>query len=290
MMRRILILTLALLMVFTAGCGGRPGHEDTAPAPAAEPTASPEPTPEPMTVDFEGKKVIIDESLPLSDFTDEDFVREENGRIKCLRDDVTAVYGIDVSAWQEDVDWQKVAADGMEFAMLRLGRRNSEAGDHAFDAYFEKNYAGARAAGLKVGCYFYSSAITVQEAFEDAEAVLKVLNGRPLDLPVAFDWEVGNRDTSRNANVDGRVITRMADKFCERIQQAGYESVIYLNLYLSYFKYEISISQKYGLWFAGYREWPDLAYRFFMWQYSNEGRVSGINGNVDMDIMFHFAS
>ena len=141
------------------------------------------------TVEVGGQTVKVDESVEQSGFTAEDFQRDEvTGRITCLSR--PAMTGVDVSSHQGDIDWAAVAGDGIEFAMLRVGSRGYSQGAIRADANFEANLAGAQENGLQVGCYFFSQAVTAAEAEEEADFVLSVLNGRSMDLPVVFDFEL----------------------------------------------------------------------------------------------------
>lgn len=276
-MKRILSLMLALVFCLTA-CGG--GE-----APVSTPEAPEEPAYTGPVVEVGGQVVPVDESLEQSGFTSEDFTTDpDTGRVNCLSRE--AVTGIDISSHQGDVDWAAVAGDGIDFAMLRIGNRGYSQGGLKQDANFEANYTGAVENGLNAGVYFFSQAISVEEAVEEAEFVLSILNGRALQMPVVFDWEEITDDVARTDEVDTATVTACAIAFCQRIREAGYEAAVYCNGMVGYFRYDIAQLEHLPVWYAEYKAWPSFAYAFEMWQYSNTGTVAGIRGNVDLNLYF----
>lgn len=274
--RTIGALVLCALLVLTlAGCG-LPRSLVQAPAPEEEGP----------TVSVGGQTVKVDQSLEQSEFTESDFsVDEATGRVTCLSRE--ALTGIDVSSHQGDIDWAAVAGDGIRFAMLRIGNRGYSQGAVQADTSFETNLMGARENGLLVGCYFFSQAVSVEEAQEEADFVLSLLDGRELDLPVVFDWEhIEGVEEARTNQVDTETITACAVAFCDRIAQAGYQTAFYCNGMLGYLHYDLTQLERYDAWYAEYSGWPSFAYAFDLWQYSNTGTVAGIDGNVDLDLWF----
>lgn len=238
------------------------------------------------TVQVGGQTVIVDNSLERSGFSAEDFSTDpDTGRITCLSR--IALTGIDVSSHQGEVDWTAVAGDGIQFAMLRVGNRGYSQGSLNTDARFEENYAAAVENGLQVGAYFFSQAISVEEAEEEAQYTLDVLNGREMNLPVVFDWEPITEEEARTDGLDTETITACALAFCQRIQEGGYSSAVYFNASLGYLQYDYAQLSQLDSWYAQYDEsWPTFAYAFDLWQYSKTGSVEGIGGNVDMDLYF----
>lgn len=194
--------------------------------------------------------------------------------------------GIDVSEHQQVIDWEAVAEDGIEFAFIRLGYRGYTEGKIAEDAFFRQNLEGAKDSGLDVGVYFYSSAISVEEALEEAEFVLSKLRGVRLDYPVVFDWETVGAADSRTKQIDPQLLTDCAIAFCERIADGGYQPMIYANSVLAYTFYDLSRLSDYPLWYAAYNTTPEFYYSFDIWQYTSSGAVDGINGRVDMNLGF----
>lgn len=194
--------------------------------------------------------------------------------------------GIDVSENQHAIDWGAVAADGIDFAMVRLGYRGATEGDLYLDAYYEANMAGAQGAGLERGIYFFSQAITPEEAVEEAEFVLAHLDGAALDYPIAFDSEehIQGVANPRTSPLDKPAMTAVADAFCERIEEAGYEVMVYGNAH-DMSRYRRSSMDHRLIWFAEYgAQEPHNKLDIVMWQYSNAGTVAGIEGAVDMNL------
>jgi len=226
------------------------------------------------------------EGMPLNPYDKDAFNLDKKGRVTYELDGHRAKTGIDVSTHQKDIDWQAVAADGIEFAILRLGNRGYTEGGLFLDQAFEQNLRGALDAGLEVGVYFFSQAITPEEAEEEADYILDILDGQELTFPIAFDWESISEDGARTHGLDGATITRCAIAFCRRIENAGYRPAVYFNRTQGYLHYDLRELKDYNLWLAEYNTTPDFYYHFDLWQYSDAGKVDGIQGNVDLDLAF----
>ncbi len=195
--------------------------------------------------------------------------------------------GIDASEHQGIIDWEKVSSDGYEFAMLRIGYRGyGTAGSLHVDAVFHENITGAKAAGLDVGVYFFSQAVNEEETLEEAALVLENLKGYELELPVVFDPERIRNDTARTDDVSGEQFTKNTVLFCEKMKEAGYQPMIYSNLVWEAFEYDMEQLADYPIWYADYEAAPQTPYRFTFWQYSEKGRVDGIDGAVDLNVQF----
>lgn len=195
--------------------------------------------------------------------------------------------GIDVSSYQEDVDWQQVAAAGYEFAFIRIGYRGyGTEGTLNLDKYFQQNLTGAKAAGLKVGAYFFSQAISTAEAMEEALFVLQALNGQSLDYPLVYDWETISASGARTKGLSNTVLTDCAITFCTAVAQSGYIPMIYYNRPVGYQHYQLDRLTAYDVWFAQYADKPSMYYNYRIWQYSDSGSVPGVKGKVDMNIAF----
>lgn len=197
--------------------------------------------------------------------------------------------GIDVSSHQKEVDWQAVAASGIQFAMIRAGYRGYTQGSLNVDPYFERNIRGALAAGLDVGIYFFSQAVTVDEAIEEARYTMELISGYPITYPVVFDWERQDKDNSRTRNTSTDAITAAAVAFCETVKKAGYTPMMYASPSKVYNTLGDSMGYLtgYPFWLAHYtKNMAPSSYRydFDMWQYTSSGRVPGVQGNVDMNI------
>ena len=210
-----------------------------------------------------------------------------NGRYRYIVDgQVKSRLGIDVSESQHEIDWDAVAADGIDFAMIRVGYRGSTEGDLYLDEQFWNNLDGARNAGLDCGAYFFSQALSPDEAVEEADFVITYLNGTKLEYPIVFDSEeimVGS-EASRNTGLSVDEMTAIAEAFCNRVEAAGYESMIYGNEY-DLWRYRHEVLKSNRIWWAEYGDnTPDFSIGIDMWQYSNSGSVAGISTNVDMTI------
>ena len=193
--------------------------------------------------------------------------------------------GIDVSHHQGEIDWDKVKAAGYDFAILRIGYRGyGQTGSLNRDEKFEENYKNAKAAGLSVGAYFFAQAINEQEAKEEADFVLEILDERPLDLPVVYDPESILDDEARTDNVSGQQFTKNTRVFCERIEESGYRPMIYANMLWEAFELDLSELLDYPIWYADYESVPQSPYAFEIWQYTNEGQVPGVEGPCDINI------
>lgn len=193
--------------------------------------------------------------------------------------------GVDVSHHQADIDWESVAASGMKFAFVRLGYRGyGKEGTMHEDSLFEKNFKQAQAAGLDVGVYFFSQAVTEAEAKEEADFVIEHLKGKNPQLPVVFDPETITEDEARTDNVSGEQFTKNAMAFCKEIKQAGYEPMIYCNMMWQAYELDLGKLTDYPIWYADYREKPQTPYKFTYWQYTNSAEISGISGSADVDI------
>lgn len=237
-------------------------------------------------ISYSNKLIPVDWSVPAAPYNKDLFVRD--GSWMYYNDPAyTTEWGVDVSRHNGNIDWQKVASSGVRFALLRVGGRFAESGELYDDANFEANLTGAKAAGLKTGVYFYSQAINVTEAVEEANYVIGKLDGRMLEYPVIFDWEIFSK-TARSYNVDKNTLTECAIAFCETVAQAGYTPMIYMGLEVGYMRLDLSRLTSYDFWFAQYnsRNQPDMYYNYRIWQYTDSGSIPGIDGKVDMDLAF----
>lgn len=195
------------------------------------------------------------------------------------------VLGVDVSQYQQQIDWQQVRAAGMRFAMVRLGYRGYTSGQLHEDERWEENLRGAADAGLQTGVYFFSQAVSEEEAEEEARFVLELLDGRELDYPVVFDWEYVSAD-ARTAQVDAETLTRCALAFCRVIREAGYRPMVYFNPDLARSRIDLAELTEYDFWLAQYNDTMTFSYAVDMWQYTDQGTVPGISTPVDINLAF----
>lgn len=229
----------------------------------------------------------IDESLPMNSYDWQYLSWGEDGRPSYTPDgERHATLGVDVSYHQGEIDWEAVAADGIQFAMIRCGYRGYGNGDLVTDSCYQGNMQRALDNGLDVGVYFFSQAITEEEAVEEAEYVLSLLEGYTVEMPVVFDMEI-LQDDARANNLTSAERAQISKAFCDTIRAAGYTPMIYGNTayYMSKVDFA-SLAGEYGIWLAQYYDEPFFPYQFNMWQYTNNGTVDGIAGTVDINLYF----
>lgn len=183
--------------------------------------------------------------------------------------------GIDVSKWQGAIDWKKVKAAGIEFAIIRAAY-GTEA-----DRLFETNYKNAKAAGIPVGVYLYSIADSKDEAVKEAEYLISILKGKTLEYPVAFDIE-----DKKQSILTRERITEVVKAFCDRMEKAGFYVCIYSMKSWLTDKLLMNKLARYDVWVAQWNKECTYEGNYGMWQYSDTGRVNGIDGNVDLDYAY----
>ncbi|WP_242839210.1 glycoside hydrolase family 25 protein [Pseudobutyrivibrio sp. MD2005] len=230
-------------------------------------------------------ETIINPDVPANEYDSKAF-SFDGQKVKFADSDY--MLGVDVSHHQGDIDWNKVKEAGFDFAILRIGYRGyGQTGSLNADKMFETYYTQAREAGLQVGVYFFAQAINEDEAKEEAEFVLNILDGRELDLPVVYDPESILDDEARTDNVTGEQFTKNTKVFCEKISENGYQPMIYANMLWEAFELDLSQLTEYPVWYADYEPVPQTPYNFQCWQYSNTSTVDGIEGEVDLDIWIY---
>ena len=194
--------------------------------------------------------------------------------------------GIDVSENKGPIDWEAVHADGVEFAMIRVGYRGATEGDLYVDAQFAENLENAHRAGIDCGVYFFSQAVNAKEAKAEADFVIKQLGGSQLEYPVAFDFEsvVAGVDYARAGGLGKDQMTEIAEAFCKRISKAGYQAMVYGNYYdLNLYHYDQLKDET--IWWAEYDVYvPSPHLDIALWQYANDGWVDGISTVVDLNL------
>ncbi len=197
----------------------------------------------------------------------------------------TGVLGIDVSKWQKEIDWDKVKNEGVDFAIIRCGYRGSVTGSLVEDPYFEQNIKGARAAGIKVGVYFFTQAVNEVEAVEEASMVISLVRDYELQYPVFIDTEgAGGNGRADSLNVEER--TAVCEAFCTTVKNAGLEAGVYASRNWYNNKLTASTLESYAIWLAEYRSVPLYQGYYQMWQYTSKGKINGINGNVDLNVSY----
>ncbi len=221
-------------------------------------------------------------TLPPNPYGPQDF-GYDGDYLTCLAGE--SVLGIDVSEFQLDIDWHQVRAAGVEFVMIRLGYRGSESGRLNEDSMAQIYYEGARAAGLKIGAYFFSQAINVNEAQAEAAFALDLIRDWELEMPLVYDWEYAGSD-ARTWDMTGEMLTDCTEAFCALVAQAGYTPMVYFNQHQATHLLDLPMMESYPLWLAMYDQemtWPD---KIQMWQYTCEGSVPGISVPVDLNLWF----
>lgn len=197
------------------------------------------------------------------------------------KNDFTEV-GIDVSKWQGEIDFEKVKNSGASFVMIRIGVQTKVNGELIIDPYYKQNIKNAKKAGLKVGVYLYSIATSKKEAIEHANWVIKTLNGEKLDLPIVFDWE--NWSKWNTYKLSFHDINSIANNFMNAVKNNGYEGMLYSSKY--YLENIWTNELNFPVWLAHYTSKTNYEGKYKMWQLSNTGRIDGINGDVDINIMY----
>ena len=207
----------------------------------------------------------------------------EDGVMTCLAG--SARMGVDVSSYQEQIDWETAAAAGVEFAIIRIGYRGYTEGGIIEDRYARVNLEAAKAAGIEVGAYFFSQAISTEEAAEEARWCVDFLKDYELDLPLAFDWEHVGDPQARTAGIRNRtLLTECAKTFLGIAREAGYGTMLYFNTYQSRLLFNLRQLQDHDFWLAQYTDTMDFPYAVDLWQYTETGTVDGIPGMVDIDL------
>lgn len=196
------------------------------------------------------------------------------------------IAGVDVSSYQENVDWDAVKDAGVDFAIIRVGYRGWSTGELDLDDRFHDHMQGAISAGIDVGAYFFSQALTVDEAIEEALYTLEQIQGYDISYPIIFDWEEVEAPDARTNEMNMLLLTSCAEGFCQTIEEAGYDAGVYFNQAYGYQQLNLQSLMEYDFWLAEYASYPTFMYDFQMWQYTNEGTVPGIEGNVDLNISF----
>lgn len=256
----VLILSLFLLIRFL-----RPYAAST---PESAPSVSPVPT------------------LPPSTLTAECF-GAENGYKTYVSDTVNAALGLDVSSHQGAIDWTAVAESDIDYVILRAGYRGYGDGSIHEDETFASNIAAAAEAGLKIGVYFFSQALSPEEAEAEAHTVLSLIKDFRIDYPVYFDWEPVSDENARTATISATDLTACAKRFCQTIEEAGYRAGVYFNLNMAQHHYLLYELKDYAFWLAEYQDIPSYPFAFGMWQYTNQGYVPGIETSVDLNLAFN---
>ena len=197
-----------------------------------------------------------------------------------------AMRGIDVSAYQKKVDWEKVAADNVQFVFLRLGYRGWGTGALTKDERFDYNAQNSTANGIPTGVYFVTKAINTDEAREEAEWIIAQIEPYDITWPIVMDFESAKDDRDRTYYLTAEERTEIIIEFCETLKAAGYTPMLYGGVGTYMTKMDINRLGDYCKWFAQYFNAPHFPYKFQIWQATDSGSIDGISGNVDIDYAF----
>lgn len=242
-----------------------------------------------MVVASNGKYhfVPINESLKQNNLAAEGLMLKSDGTVEYVENGQVISYkGIDVSKHQGEIDWAKVAADGVKFAFIRVGNRGYGSGAIVEDAQFEANIKGAISNGIQVGVYFFSQAINEQEAMEEAKFVLDKIAPYKVQCPIVIDVEKVADSEARMNKISSEQRTANTLVFLQAVEDAGYEAMLYHNMEMGLLMLDLAQFEEYNKWFAYYNKEIYYPYAFDVWQYSDKGKVNGINGDVDLNISF----
>ena len=190
--------------------------------------------------------------------------------------------GLDVSRWQGDINFQKVKDAGVEFVFIRVGSQRGVGGEYYIDPKFERNIKGFKEVGIPVGIYFYSYANSKANAKKEAKWIIEQLKPYKIDLPVVFDWE--NWSFYQEFNLSFYSISEIAKTYLNEMEKAGYEGMLYSS---KYYLENVWFKQKYPVWLAHYTTKTNYQGEYKVWQMCSNGRVDGINGDVDINIMYN---
>ena len=196
-----------------------------------------------------------------------------------------ATFGIDVSKYQSNIDWEQVKTAGVKFVIIRIGYRGYGSGALVLDPMFEQHFTNARNAGLKVGVYFFSQAVNENEAREEAQGCAYVLNGRKLDYPIYFDTEASG---GKNGRADGLGVedrTKCAIAFCEEVKSLGYKPGVYASTTWFRKRVDLDALRKYTIWNAHYGV-SSSPIDCDMWQGTEKARINGYSGELDANISY----
>lgn len=196
--------------------------------------------------------------------------------------------GVDISKQNGDVNFTSVKAAGVDYVMIRLGGRGYGTGQITLDENFKKNIEGAVAAGLDIGVYFYSQAVSQDEAVEEVNFVVQNLEPYRAQVryPIAFDMEFVANDTARIDSLSKEDKTNIATSFLEGVKAAGYVPMLYGDKEWLIKEIDLARLQDYDVWLAQEEDLPDYPYQYTMWQYSTEGILNGVTGEANLNICF----
>lgn len=226
------------------------------------------------------------ENIPKNSYEKGSF-RKVDGRLEYYRNNMKiSSIGIDVSKYQGDIDWEKVKAAGIDFAMVRMGVRGYSSGKVVLDEDYVKNMEGAAAQGISLGIYFYSQAVSTEEAVEEANYAVVAAQNYGITYPIVFYTERIENDAARTDHLTPEMLSDCAAAFCDTVRTYGYIPMIRGNKEHFMKNMDLQKIVDYDWWLSDVTDFSDFPYKYSMWQYADNGKVDGINGNVNLDISF----
>lgn len=276
MIKKVLaVLVIMSLAVFAASCGeAQIGTSDTKSA-SSEKAAEKETLPDTTAAE--------ETAAEKTGFDKSKLKKDSSGFLTYSDGSTTSEIGIDVSSYSGEIDWNYVAESGVTFAIIRAGGRGyGDEGAMYSDESLTLNLSGASAVGIKTGVYFFSQAVTAEEAEEEADYVLNLIDGRNVTW-VAYDFEHIKDDDARTDKVKDSEILALAQAFCDRIKTKGYKPLIYVEAENSAVYKDVA---DIPLWIAQYEGTPEITEQVYIWQYSKTGTIDGVSGSIDLNIMF----
>lgn len=228
------------------------------------------------------------DTIPKHPYSDLKIIEDEETNIFEAYNDTTLVskFGIDISKHNGEIDWDLLQTSDVDFAFIRLGIRGYGTGEIVLDEQYINNIEGANRVGIDAGVYFYPQAITLEESIEEADFVLENIKDYNITYPVVIDIETINAEGVRSDVLTKEERTELTIAFCDHIREAGYETMIYGNIVSFTQLLDISKLNDYPKWYAFYDNYIYYPYDFDIWQYSESGELPGIQGDVDLNIVF----
>ncbi len=232
--------------------------------------------------DSSGNETVWDLEVNVTD-TEDEYV-DDNERLSFEEliaeyGDENTVFGIDVSRWQGEIDFEAVKNAGCEFVIMRIGSYYEE---YTVDSYFYQNMENARDVGLKVGVYIYTTANTEEKVRDNVQWIMDILDGQPLDFPVVFDWEEFSNFQQYEMSIHD--LNEYYEIFGEELEKYGYDSMLYSSKnFFNNFWYERTGEP---IWLAHFIDRTDYNGDYDIWQMSCYGKIAGIEGDVDLNILY----
>lgn len=230
--------------------------------------------------------IMINAYIPKNDYKKEGFVYEEPIMKYFDQGDKKSSVGVILNEEAGNVDFSKLKKEGIEYVIVRIGYRGYESGTIYYDERFDEYERGAEQAGLRVGAYFESQAITVEEAEEEAQAVIGNLMERSITYPVALQFGVVSNDKARTDDLTKSQITEITNHFCQMVEDSGFQAMVYGSKFWLLRRLDLTQMGDYDICLMQEGETPDYPYGFDLWQYDNSAKLDGVEQEVPLSISF----